>query len=178
MTPSTSTTRNSAQPIRLVGNLPYNISTPLLFHLLEFTDSIVDCHFMLQKEVVDRIAADPGTKDFGRLTVMLACRLRAEWLFDVEPDAFDPPPRVRSAVIRLEPQPAGRFADFDLATLEQLVRQAFSRRRKTMRNALSSLVTADTLAAVGIDPQDRPEQIAVDEWLALARAVAAEETGS
>lgn len=154
--------------IRLVGNLPYNISTPLLFHLVLFRDVIVDMHFMLQKEVVDRICADPGNKDFGRLTIMLGCRLESVHLFDVPPDAFSPPPRVTSSVVRMRPLAADAFDIKDGECLEALVKLAFSRRRKTLRNALGGMAGPEDLAETGIDPGVRPEQVSIPDWVSLA----------
>jgi 16S rRNA (adenine1518-N6/adenine1519-N6)-dimethyltransferase len=154
--------------LRVVGNLPYNISTPLLFHLLTFRKYVEDMHFMLQKEVVDRMSAVPGNKDYGRLTVMLGCRLQVVPLFDVPPEAFTPAPRVMSSIVRMRPLPEGHFDIDDQATLERIVRQAFSRRRKTLRNALEGHADAVALEAAGIDPGKRPEQIPVTDWIRLA----------
>jgi len=162
--------------LRVVGNLPYNISTPLLFRLLEFRDAIRDMHFMLQKEVVDRMCAAPGGRDYGRLTVMLGTRLAIAPLFDVPPGAFRPPPKVTSAVVRLAPLPPGTFAIDDEARLALLVREAFNRRRKTLRNALGGQVGEATFAAAGIDPGLRPEQVPVAGWVALANAAARAES--
>jgi len=153
--------------IRIVGNLPYNISTPLLFHLLDFREHIVDMHFMLQKEVVDRMAAVPGSKAYGRLGIMLGCYLNVEPLFDVPPEAFDPPPAVDSAVVRLDPLPPGTFAIDDEAALSALVAKAFMQRRKTLRNALRDLVAPADFEAVGIDPSLRPEQVAIADYVQL-----------
>ena len=164
--------------LRLVGNLPYNISTPLLFHLLEHRDSIVDMHFMLQKEVVDRIAAEPGTKAFGRLTIMLGCHFEAQALFDVPPDAFDPPPAVTSAIVRLRPLPAGQLEIDDPAMLKRLVATGFNQRRKTLRNSLKSMVEAIDFDVVGIDPTLRPEDIEIPLWVALANHLADGETAA
>ncbi len=158
--------------LRLVGNLPYNISTPLLFHLLEQRDAIVDMHFMLQKEVVDRIAAEPGTKAYGRLTIMLGCHFEAEALFDVPPEAFDPPPAVNSAVVRLRPLSDGALEIDDAAMLKRLVATAFSQRRKTLRNALKSMVEPIDLDVVGIDPTLRPEDVEIPLLVALANHLA------
>ncbi len=146
-------------PLRLVGNLPYNISTPLLFHLLKAAAGMTDMHFMLQKEVVTRMAAAPGGKDYGRLTVMLAAACRVEHLFDIGPGAFSPPPRVRSAFVRLVPWREAPFPDVDPARYAELVRTAFSKRRKTLRNALRGLLEADEIAAGGVDPGARPETL-------------------
>ena len=154
--------------LRIVGNLPYNISTPLLFHLLHYRERIVDMHFMLQKEVVDRMAARPGSKAYGRLGIMLGCHLRIESLFDVPPEAFDPPPEVNSAVVRLDPLPPGSFSIEDEAGLSRLVARAFMQRRKTLRNALRNEADTADLEAVGIDPGLRPEQVPIDEYIALS----------
>ena len=155
--------------LRFVGNLPYNISTPLLFHLLDHRQHIVDMHFMLQKEVVDRITAEPGTKRYGRLTIMLGCELNAERLFDVPPEAFNPPPKVVSSVVRLVPNVTTE-QDIDFDRLRSLVTHAFTRRRKTLHNALKGVASDESLRAAGIDPGDRPEQIAIERWIALANA--------
>ena len=154
--------------LRIVGNLPYNISTPLLFHLLRYRERIVDMHFMLQKEVVARMAAQPGSKNSGRLGIMLGCHLHVESLFDVPPSAFDPPPDVNSAVVRLDPLPPGTFGVEDEAGLSSLVATAFMQRRKTLRNALRSEADTDDLEAVGIDPGLRPEQVSIDQYVALS----------
>ncbi len=154
--------------LRIVGNLPYNISTPLLFYLLTFKNIVTDMHFMLQKEVVDRMSATPGTKAFGRLTVMLGCQLQVVPLFDVPPDSFTPPPKVMSSVVRMRPLPPDHVDIQDPHKLEQIVRQAFSRRRKTLRNALQGLGSEADIEAAGLDPGKRPEQIPVDEWIRLA----------
>lgn len=160
--------------LRVVGNLPYNISTPLLFHLLTFRGHIKDMHFMLQKEVVDRMAASPGNKNYGRLTVMLGCQLEVVPLFDVTPDAFTPPPRVMSSIVRMRPLPDGHFDIRDGSRLERIVKQAFSRRRKTLRNALEGHADAAALEAAGLDPGQRPEQIPVIGWIRLANSLSSE----
>ena len=154
--------------LRIVGNLPYNISTPLLFHLLKFREHILDMHFMLQKEVVERISASPGSKAYGRLGIMIGCHLQAEKLFDVEPLAFSPPPAVTSAVVRLDPLPAGTFDIEQPHQLSTLVTTAFMQRRKTLRNALKKIATDEDFDAVGIDGGLRPEQIAIDQYVALS----------
>ncbi|MEM6512085.1 MAG: 16S rRNA (adenine(1518)-N(6)/adenine(1519)-N(6))-dimethyltransferase RsmA [Pseudomonadota bacterium] len=156
-----------APRVRVVGNLPYNISTPLLFHLLEQREHIIDMHFMLQKEVVDRMAATPGSKTYGRLSVMLGCHLLVEPLFDVAPECFDPPPEVMSSVVRLIPRPEA-LSIVDPAHLSRLVAAAFAQRRKTIRNALSELAGSDELANAGIDPSVRAEQISVESFIALS----------
>ncbi|HKL64459.1 MAG TPA: 16S rRNA (adenine(1518)-N(6)/adenine(1519)-N(6))-dimethyltransferase RsmA [Woeseiaceae bacterium] len=153
--------------LRVVGNLPYNISTPLLFHLVEQRRAIRDMHFMLQKEVVDRMAAAPGGKQYGRLTVMLACSMEVERLFDVPPEAFRPPPRVQSSVVRLVPR-ARQLEIGDESLFAALVTGAFSRRRKTLRNALAAWLTAEAIAEEGIDPTLRPERLAPEEFARLA----------
>jgi len=157
--------------LRIVGNLPYNISTPLLFHLLNCRDRVVDMHFMLQKEVVDRMAAEPGSKTYGRLTIMLGCHFDIEALFDVDRTAFDPPPDVTSAVVRLVPLPAGTYEIDDEERFAKLVAQAFSQRRKTIRNSLRKVTDEQTLEFVGIDPGLRPEAIAIADYVRLANAL-------
>ena len=158
--------------LRIVGNLPYNISTPLLFHLLNFRDRILDMHFMLQKEVVDRMAAGPGSKTYGRLGIMLGCHLNIESLFDVDRSAFDPPPEVTSAVVRLDPLPPGTFDIRDEALLKTIVSSAFMKRRKTIRNSLKDHVDVAGLEAVGIDPGLRPEQISISKYVELSNHLA------
>jgi len=156
-------------PLRIVGNLPYNISTPILFHCLDYTGSIRDMHFMLQKEVVDRMAAPPGSKIYGRLSVMLQLRCTVEPLFKVPPGAFRPPPKVDSAIVRLTPLPAHLLPDADAKLIERLVRAAFGQRRKTLGNALRDLATAKQIDAAGIDPRARAEQLAPSAFVALAQ---------
>ena len=161
-------------PLRVVGNLPYNISTPILFHLLEVADRVSDQHFMLQKEVVDRMAAGPGGKDYGRLSVMLQWRYEIEALLDVPPEAFDPPPRVDSAVVRMVPRATP--AVVDRPRLEALVAAAFSQRRKLLRHGLGRWLAEQGLqaqaAAEGFDMQRRAEEVPVAEFVALAQALA------
>ena len=158
--------------LRIVGNLPYNISTPLLFHLLNFRECILDMHFMLQKEVVDRMAASPGGKSYGRLGIMLGCHLNIESLFDVDKSAFSPPPEVTSAVVRLDPLPPDTFDIKDAARLSTLVTSAFMKRRKTIRNALKDHVDVADLEAVGIDTGLRPEQISIAKYIELSNHLA------
>lgn len=154
--------------LRVVGNLPYNVSTPLLFHLLATPASLEDLHVMLQREVIDRMAAAPDTEDYGRLTVMLAPWTRVEKLFDVGPGAFNPPPRVWSSVARLSVFDAPAF---ELSpSFGTLVTEAFSQRRKTLRNALRSRLDAAQIEALGIDPGCRAETLAPAQFAALARA--------
>ncbi len=157
--------------LRIVGNLPYNISTPLLFHLLAYRDQIHDMHFMLQKEVVDRMAAVPGSKAYGRLGIMLGCHFEIESLFDVDRLAFDPPPEVTSAIVRLIPLPAGTYEIHNESYLSQLVATAFSQRRKTIRNALRKIADEETLRSVGIDPGVRPEAVSIAEYVQLANTL-------
>jgi 16S rRNA (adenine1518-N6/adenine1519-N6)-dimethyltransferase len=154
--------------LRLAGNLPYNISTPLLFHLLDTADHVADLHFMLQKEVVDRMAAEPGGKDYGRLTVMLQWRCHIEALFDVPATAFEPPPRVESAVVRLVPWP--QPAAVDAKRLGELVTVAFSQRRKILRHTLGRWLAERGFSGT-FDEQRRAEEVPVAEYVALARAV-------
>jgi 16S rRNA (adenine1518-N6/adenine1519-N6)-dimethyltransferase len=155
---------------RVVGNLPYNVSTPLLFRLVEVADRIRDAHLMLQKEVVDRMVAAPSTAEYGRLSVMLQYRFAMRKLFDVKPGAFRPPPKVESAVVRLEPLAAAALAARDPATLTRVVTAAFTKRRKTLRNALAGVVDEAGLRALGIDPGLRPENLGVAEYVAIANA--------
>jgi 16S rRNA (adenine1518-N6/adenine1519-N6)-dimethyltransferase len=155
--------------IRLVGNLPYNISTPILFHCLDHATAIRDMHFMLQKEVVERMAAGPGSKTYGRLSVMLQLRCAVEPLFDVPPTAFTPPPKVDSAVVRLVPLSTDKLPQADFAVVDRVVRAAFGQRRKTLSNALKGVADADDLAAAGIDPRLRAEQLAPATFVALAQ---------
>jgi 16S rRNA (adenine1518-N6/adenine1519-N6)-dimethyltransferase len=157
--------------LRLAGNLPYNISTPLLFHLLEHSSAIADMHFMLQKEVVRRICAGPGTDDYGRLTVTLAARAEAAELFTVGPGAFQPPPQVDSAVVRIVPRPAP-FPIRDLARYDRLATLAFNQRRKTLHNALKGEVGDAAFAAAGIDPRARGETLSPEQFARLANAAA------
>lgn len=154
--------------LRIVGNLPYNISTPLLFHLVTHRRAIRDMHFMLQKEVVDRMAAMPGSKAYGRLTIMLGCFMEVVPLFDVPAEAFQPPPRVVSSVVRLAPLPEGHFAIEQPERLAAIVSQAFSQRRKTLRNALRAVADDAILRDAGIDPGDRAEQVPIAGWVELA----------
>ncbi|MEW8137864.1 MAG: 16S rRNA (adenine(1518)-N(6)/adenine(1519)-N(6))-dimethyltransferase RsmA, partial [Candidatus Thiodiazotropha endolucinida] len=156
------------RPLRVVGNLPYNISTPLLFHLLDQADQIRDMHFMLQKEVVDRMAAKPGSKTYGRLTVMLQARAEVTSLFNIGPGAFNPPPKVESAFVHLLPLKQSPYQIDDWDRFSRLVSQAFSQRRKTLRNSLGKLLTADAITAAGIDPGNRAEQLSVAEFVNLA----------
>jgi 16S rRNA (adenine1518-N6/adenine1519-N6)-dimethyltransferase len=156
--------------LRLVGNLPYNISTPLLFRFLDQADCIQDMHFMLQKEVVERIAAMPGSKVYGRLSVMIQVSCRAEPLFRVGPGAFIPAPKVSSAFLRLTPRRPLPVPVLDTAILSRLVARAFAQRRKTLRNSLKGLIDTDLLQAQGIDPGQRAEELSVQTFVGLANA--------
>jgi len=152
--------------LRVVGNLPYNISSPLLFHLAEFAPLVEDQHFMLQKEVVERMVAEPGTKAYGRLSVMLQWRYDMALLFVVPPAAFDPPPQVDSAIVRMVP--TKRQLACDGARLEAVVQKAFSQRRKVIRNCVTGMFTESQLLDAGIDPGARPETVSLEQYVALA----------
>jgi 16S rRNA (adenine1518-N6/adenine1519-N6)-dimethyltransferase len=154
--------------LRIVGNLPYNISSPILFHLLEFVEHVQDQHFMLQKEVVDRMVAAPSTSDYGRLSVMLQWRYAMENVLHVPPEAFDPPPRVDSAVVRMEPR--ADYARIDPALLSELVQVAFSQRRKLLRHTLGKWLEQKNFAGT-FDTQRRAEEVPVADYLALVAAV-------
>src|ERR1035437_5085401 len=161
--------------LRVVGNLPYNISTPLLFHLARYAERIRDMHFMLQKEVVERMVAPPGGGDYGRLSVMLQYRFDMELLLEVAPEAFSPPPQVDSAVVRMLPRPQARLTAKSQAGLEQVVRRAFAQRRKTLRNSLAGLLEAEDYAALGIVPGLRAENLAVADFVAISNYLAEKE---
>ncbi|NHZ90195.1 16S rRNA (adenine(1518)-N(6)/adenine(1519)-N(6))-dimethyltransferase RsmA [Massilia sp. CCM 8733] len=156
------------QKLRVVGNLPYNISSPLLFHLADFAHLIEDQHFMLQKEVVERMVAAPGSKTYGRLSVMLQWRYDMSLMFIVPPTAFDPPPQVESAIVRMVPVPAGRKLACDGPTLEAVVMKAFSQRRKVIRNCMAGMCTEAQLVEAGIDPSMRPETVGLAQYVALS----------
>src|SRR5574343_941077 len=156
------------QRLKIVGNLPYNISTPLLFHLADYANCVVDMHFMLQKEVVERMVAEPGDPDFGRLSVMLQYRFWMEWLIDVPPESFDPPPKVDSAVVRLIPKPSAELNAKSQEKLAQVVLTAFSQRRKMLRNTMKSLLSEAAFAELGIDPTRRAEDIPVEGYVRIA----------
>ncbi len=159
--------------LRVVGNLPYNISSPLLFHLANHEDRLADLHVMLQKEVVARMTAEPATPDYGRLTVMLQAKFAIRRLFVVPPGAFQPPPKIESAVARLVPLGAAKPQVADEALFGRVVAAAFGQRRKTMRNALAAVCDAETLKSSGIDPGARGETLAVADFVRLANALAA-----
>ncbi|MCF7967382.1 MAG: 16S rRNA (adenine(1518)-N(6)/adenine(1519)-N(6))-dimethyltransferase RsmA [Methylobacter tundripaludum] len=156
------------EKLRVIGNLPYNISTPLMFHLLDNACCIEDMHFMLQKEVVDRICAVPGSKKYGRLSVMMQYYCQPELLFEVPPESFDPIPQVMSAIVRLVPHRQPPVAVNDVSKLNRVVTQAFSQRRKTLRNSLKKLITEEEITALGIDPTLRAESISLVEFASLS----------
>ena len=156
---------------RLVGNLPYNISTPLLFHLLESVHRIIDMHFMVQKEVALRIVAGPGDANYGRLSVTLQQRCDCEYLFDVAPTCFRPPPRVNSAVVRMLPLAEPRHDHGDDAVFSSIVQAAFGQRRKTVANSLKSLVKRDLFERCGIDPGLRAENLDIRDYACLSKAI-------
>jgi 16S rRNA (adenine1518-N6/adenine1519-N6)-dimethyltransferase len=166
--------------IRLVGNLPYNLSSPILFHALDHAAAILDMHFMLQKEVVDRMAAEPGSKVYGRLSVMLQAYCRVTPLFKVPPGAFRPPPKVDSAVVRMVPRLPSEIAVLDPKRFANVVRAAFGQRRKTLRNALQGVATTEMIEAAGIRPDTRAEQVDVPAFVRLANLPAekTEKSGS
>lgn len=161
------------KPLRVVGNLPYNISTPLIFHLLSQQALIGDMHFMLQKEVVDRLAAEPGNKAWGRLGIMAQYYCRVESLFEVPPECFNPRPKVQSAIVRLIPHRQLPHPAEDVATLQRVLREAFNQRRKTLRNNLKNLISAEQLEAIGLNPGERPEKLSLADFVAIANATAA-----
>lgn len=154
---------------RIIGNLPYNISTPLILHLLNYTTSIKDMHFMLQKEVVDRLAATPGTKDYGRLSVMVQYYCTTIPLFDVPPEAFYPKPKVFSTIIGLIPHKISPFPSVPIHQLEKMVAQSFSMRRKTLANNLKKIFSPADLIGLDIDPTLRPEQLSVMDFVRLCQ---------
>ena len=159
-----------SKPLRIVGNLPYNISTPLMFHLLDSISLIRDMHFMVQKEVAQRIVANPGKRDYGRLSVMIQYYCQCQYLFDVAPGSFTPPPRVDSAVIRMTPYPEPVVDIDDFQLFSEIVQTAFSQRRKTITNSLKSIVATETIEIVGIDSRMRAENLSLQDYANLTRA--------
>lgn len=155
--------------LRIVGNLPYNVSTPLLFALLPIADRVRDQHFMLQREVVERMGAPPGSKEYGRLSVMLQFRYRIDRLFNVAPGSFHPVPKVQSSIVRMTPLPATQVPDVSLEDFGAVVTAAFGQRRKTLRNALSRLLTEAQIRAADVDPGARAETVDVAGFVRLAR---------
>jgi len=161
--------------LRIVGNLPYNVSTPLLFALLPIAGQVRDQHFMLQREVVERMAAPPGGKDYGRLSVMLQFRYRIVRLFNVAPGSFHPVPKVQSSIVRMIPLPVDQVADVTLKAFGEVVTAAFGQRRKTLRNALARLLTEAQIRAAGVDPGARGETVDVAGFVRLTRAFESEQ---
>jgi 16S rRNA (adenine1518-N6/adenine1519-N6)-dimethyltransferase len=160
------------QPLRVVGNLPYNVSSPILFRMVEISARLLDCVFMLQREVVDRMVAKPGTPDYGRLSVMLQYRFTMARAFNVPPGAFTPAPKVDSAVVRMAPLPGDRLRARDEARFASVVAAAFGQRRKTLRNATRTLVAGEAFERSAIDPGRRGETLSVEEFVALSDASA------
>jgi 16S rRNA (adenine1518-N6/adenine1519-N6)-dimethyltransferase len=161
----------AGQRFRVVGNLPYNISTPLIFHLLSYANKIHDMHFMLQKEVVKRMAAQPGESAYGRLGIMVQYFCKVDDLFDVPPESFDPAPKVDSAIVRLIPYQELPYKANHFPTLEKLVNFAFQQRRKTLRNSLKQWVSADQMESFPVDLSLRPEEISLPEYVAMSNAL-------
>ena len=157
--------------LRIIGNLPYNISTPLLFHLMTFLPHIIDMHFMLQKEVVERMAAHPNEKAYGRLSIMMQYHCSVENLFLVKPGAFFPPPKVDSAIVRLVPHQVNPYLLNDEKVFAQVVTQCFSQRRKTLRNNLKNILQDADIESLGVDPRCRAETLTIDQFVKLANAV-------
>ena len=156
------------EKLRIIGNLPYNISTPLMFHLLDNAFCIEDMHFMLQKEVVDRICAVPGSKKYGRLSVMMQYHCATELLFDVPPESFEPAPKVMSAIVRLVPHQTPLVHVNDMVKLNRVVIQAFSQRRKTLRNSLKKIIDENAIIDLNIDPTSRAEVLTLDDFARLS----------
>ncbi|WP_286233616.1 16S rRNA (adenine(1518)-N(6)/adenine(1519)-N(6))-dimethyltransferase RsmA [Thalassotalea sediminis] len=156
------------KPLKIFGNLPYNISTPLIFHLLSFRDAVKDMHFMLQKEVVERMAAGPNSKAYGRLSIMTQYQCQVIPVMEIGPEAFQPPPKVDSAIVRLVPHKTIANPVKDLATLNQVCTTAFNQRRKTIRNSFKKLIDITAIESLGIDASLRPENITLDQYIALA----------
>lgn len=167
-------TITDGRPFRLVGNLPYNISTPLLFHVLQWSHLIIDMHFMLQQEVVKRMAASPGSKAWGRLSVMCQYFCEITPLFDVPPEAFSPPPKVQSSFVKLVPHEHPPVAVDDLPAFRRLVSQSFSMRRKTLRNCLKGMLDSEQIQSAGIDPGARAETLGLEQFAALTSLLEAE----
>ena len=170
--------RFDEKPLRVVGNLPYNISTPLIFKLLKYSHVVSDMHFMLQLEVVERLAASPGSKDWGRLGVMAQFQCEVEHLFDVPPEAFYPPPKVRSAIVRLRPYTAPPYPDVDRQMLSQVVTQAFAQRRKTLRNNFKGTLGDDGFEALQIDPAARAETLSISDFITITAYLRTQTSGS
>lgn len=167
---------DAQRPLRIVGNLPYNISTPLIFHLLSYSHMVKDMHFMLQKEVVLRMAAKENENNYGRLSIMTQYLCEVEHLFDVGPECFDPQPKVDSAIVRLTPHKTQPYIADDNKTLELVVRTAFNQRRKTLRNTLKTLLSSDELEGLNINPAKRPENLPLSTYVAIANYLSAKTT--
>lgn len=159
----------NGQPIKLVGNLPYNISTPLIFHLFEQLQCVTDMHFMLQKEVVERMIAQPGSRDYGKLSVMVQYHCQVEKLFDVPPQAFSPQPKVDSSIVRLTPRTTPVVSINNYEDFEKIVTASFAHRRKTLHNNLKTILTDEQLQSVNIDPSRRAETLTLYEFAALSQ---------
>lgn len=159
------------QPLRMVGNLPYNISTPLMFHLLEFSEQIEDMHFMLQKEVVERLCAAPGDNAYGRLGIMMQYRCEARYLFTVPPGAFSPAPKVESAIVRLTPRKNLPFEAKNFNTFSRVVKAAFAQRRKTIKNNLKGLIDEAGLNSLGIAASTRAETLSIEDFVNIANHI-------
>ena len=164
--------------LRIIGNLPYNISSPLLFHLTTVADRVIDQQFMLQKEVVDRMVAAPGSKTYGRLSVMLQYRYQMFKLFDVPPGAFTPPPKVTSSIVRMIPRPVESLAPVNMALFSDIVAAAFNQRRKTLRNAISKFMDEEAIKAAGVEPSARAESLDVAAFVRLANVCESLQTKS
>lgn len=162
---------HAERKLRIVGNLPYNISTPVLFHLLKYRHQVQDMHFMLQKEVVDRIVATPGIKNYGRLSVMLQTFCDTQALFEVPPYAFQPAPKVDSAILRLQPKTRYEDSIHDFSQYEKLVRQAFSQRRKTLKNTLKGMCSSEQIELAGLRPGQRAEELSIDDFVNLYQTI-------
>jgi len=159
------------EKLRVVGNLPYNISTPLLFHLIQQSSHIQDMYFMLQKEIVNRLQAKPGSKQFGRLSIMIQLHCEVEALFDVEPECFDPKPKVMSSIVRLTPHTSPKYDIHDINLFEKMVKAAFAQRRKTIRNNLKEFCDEQVLEAAGIKPATRAEAICIEQFVQLSNLI-------
>ena len=157
--------------LRIIGNLPYNISTPLMFHLIQFKNNIYDQHFMLQKEVANRLAASPGGKNYGRLSIMFGTYMDTYNLFDVPAKAFNPAPRVISSVVKIKPKPNNQIIIKNPAILSKIVTQAFSQRRKTLRNSLKGLISDKIMIEMGLSPSQRAEEVPILTWSKLANTI-------
>lgn len=164
------------KPLRVFGNLPYNISTPLMFHLFDYSEHIFDMHFMLQKEVVNRLAAGPGTRNYGRLSVMAQFYCQVMPVLEVPPGAFNPPPKVDSAVVRLIPHAAPPVEVKSVSTLERVCAQAFNQRRKTIRNSLKECLSEQDMSELGIEPTQRAEKLSLEDFARIANFVSAQES--